>query len=377
MATEMSTNFPERSPASAVPHGGDIVATARKLGCRISELIDLSSNLTPLGMPPALRQLLAEHLDEAGCLPETGSETLRQLFASRHGHSSREVLVGNGTTEFIFAVPAAMPLRRGLIVNPTYGDYRLASDWAGLAVQSFLLLPEENFRLDFNRLAAALTGGEIVFICNPNNPTAVLTPTAELHHFITGHPDSLFLVDESYLPFTREQSLLELPLLPNLLILSSYSKIYGIPGLRLGFLTATDANMTRLAARRKPWGVNRLAQVAGEFLVRNGEDFRQQALNFLDEHRPAMAAAFDSILGVRVFPGAANFILCRLQGKIPVAELHRLLLEQYRIMIRNCGDFQGLDGSYFRVSLKAGSSMRLLPEAIQKIMEKDGKPLPG
>jgi threonine-phosphate decarboxylase len=367
MVSEMNTNFPERSPASAIIHGGDIVATARKLGCRIADLVDLSSNLTPLGMPAALRQVLAEHLDEVGCMPEPGSETLRGLFASHHGRSPREVLVGNGTTEFIFAIPAAMPLRRAIIVNPTYGDYRLASDWAGLAVQGFLLRQEENFRLELTRLAGALTGGEIVFICNPNSPTGVLTPTAELHHFIAARPDSLFLVDESYLPFTREQSLLELPLLPNLLILSSYSKIYGIPGLRLGFLTGAVENMTCLAARSKPWGVNRLAQVAGEFLVRNGEDCRQQALSFLDEYRPAMAAALGRIPGVQVFPGAANFILCRLQGKITVAELHRLLLEQYRIMIRNCTDFEGLDGSYFRISLKAGSSMQILPEAIQKI----------
>jgi threonine-phosphate decarboxylase len=364
------SNSSEWSPASVVAHGGDILATARRLNCLVTDLIDLSSNLTPLGIPAALRRILMERLDEVGFLPETGSETLRQLFATRYGRSPEEVLVGNGTTEFIFAVPAAMPCRRAVIINPTYGDYRLASSWAGLEVQGFPLLAEEEFQLDLNRLADFLTGGELAFICNPNNPTSVLTPSADIHGFIAAHRESLFLVDESYLPFTREPSLLELPPLANLLILSSYSKIYGIPGLRLGFLTASLENMARLAARRKPWGVNRLAQVAGEFLVDNGEDYRQQALEFLDLHRPAMARALDDISGVHVFPGSANFILARLEGIISAAELHRLLIEQSRIMIRDCANFEGLDQQYFRISLKEGTSMRLLPEAVQTILGK-------
>jgi histidinol-phosphate/aromatic aminotransferase/cobyric acid decarboxylase-like protein len=351
-----------------VTHGGNIIATARNLGCRPADLIDLSSNLNPLGMPAVLRRLLAESIDEAGFLPETGSETLRQLFASRHRLSPGEVLVGNGTTEFIFAVPAALRPRNALIVAPTYGDYQLACAWAGLPIRSFPLVPEEDFRLDFSRLAAALHGGEMIFICNPNNPTGVLTSTAELHRFIGAHPQSLFLIDESYLPFTLEKSLLELPLLPNLLILSSFSKIYSIPGLRLGFLTASAVNMAHLTVSRKPWGVNRLAQVAGEFLVEGGEEHRRRTLNFLEEHRPAVTAMLAGLPGVRVVPGSGNFILSRLQRDMPVAELHRRLLYQHRIMIRNCSDFEGLAGNYFRISLTAGPGMQLLAEALRLIL---------
>jgi threonine-phosphate decarboxylase len=357
---------PEGTTAT-VAHGGDIVATAGRLGCRIADLIDMSSNLTPLGMVPGLGWLLTARLEEIAFLPETGSETLRRLCAAAWGRSADEVLVGNGTTEFIFAAPVALQPRRALIVNPTYGDYRLACEWAGVAVRSFALDPEEDFRLDLDRLAGELTGGELVFICNPNNPTGRLTPSAQLHRFIAAHPDSLFLVDESYLPFTAEPSLLSLPLLPNLLILSSYSKIYGIPGLRLGFLTASRESMARFAARRKPWGVNRLAQIAGEFLVQGGEEYRQQVLAFMAGQRPAVAAALAELPGVRVFPGAANFILARLQGRLTVPELHRRLLERYRIMIRNCGNFETLDERYFRVSIKSGAANRLFLEALSAL----------
>ncbi|MDA8163618.1 MAG: aminotransferase class I/II-fold pyridoxal phosphate-dependent enzyme, partial [Desulfobacteraceae bacterium] len=257
--------------------------------------------------------------------------------------------------------------RRALIVNPTYGDYRLACQWAGVAARSFALDPEEGFRLDFSRLAEELAGGELVFVCNPNNPTGRLTPSADLHRLIGAHPDSLFLVDESYLPFTPEVSLLALPPLPNLLVLSSFSKIFGIPGLRLGLLTAGREHMAHFAARCKPWGVNRLAQIAGEFLVENGEPYRQQVLAFVADERPAVTAALAKLPGVRVFPGEANFILSRLEGHT-VSELHRQLLERYRIMIRNCGSFETLDGSYFRISLKSGAANRLFLEATQAIL---------
>ncbi|MEJ2032338.1 MAG: aminotransferase class I/II-fold pyridoxal phosphate-dependent enzyme [Deltaproteobacteria bacterium] len=353
--------------AAAVIHGGDIVATARKLGCRIADLIDMSSNLTPLGMAPGLRELLTERIEEVGFLPEAGSETLRQLFAASWSRSPEEVLAGNGTTEFIFAAPVALRPRRALIVNPTYSDYRLACEWADLDVRSFALDPREDFRLDLERLAKELAGGELVFLCNPNSPTGGLVPSATIHHFIATYPDSLFLVDESYLPFTPEPSLLSLPLLPNLLVLSSYSKIYGIPGLRLGFLTATTENMAQLAARSKPWGVNRLAQIAGEFLIESGREYRQQVLAFLAGQRPAVASALAALPGVRVFQGAANFILARLEGRLTAPELHQRLLDRYRIIIRNCGNFETLDESYFRISLKTEPANRLFLEAMQII----------
>lgn len=361
---------PDKSTAT-VAHGGDIVATAKKLGCRIADIIDMSSNLTPLGMAAGLRDLLAERLEEVAFLPEAGSETLRRLFAAAWGRSAEEVLAGNGTTEFIFAVPVALRPRRALIVNPTYGDYRLACEWAGLEVRSFALEPEEEFHLDLDRLAGKLTGSELVFICNPNSPTGGLTSSTALQHFVTAHPDSFFLVDESYLPFTPEPSLLSLPLPENLLILSSYSKIYGIPGLRLGFLTATTENMARLAARSKPWGVNRLAQIAGEYLVGAGEAYRQQVLAFLAAERPAVASALAALPGVRVYPGTTNFILARLAGRLTVPELHQQLLDRYRIMIRNCGNFETLDESYFRVCLNTAAGNRLFIKAMQTLFTKE------
>ena len=332
-------------------HGGDILSMAKQLGCEVGDLIDMSSNLTPLGMPTGLREALIDKLPEISFLPESGSETLVRLFARKYGCDPRQVLAGNGTTEFIYAVPAGVRSKRGLVVAPTYGDYQTAGDWAGLAVEFFFLKPEEDFALDCNRLSGCLTGGELVFLCNPNNPTGRVVSSRALLDFILAHPATEFLIDESYLPFVDEPTLAGFPLPANLLLLCSSSKIYGIPGLRLGFLVASEEKMARFAARRKPWGVNRMAQVAGEYLLEHGDGYVRSVRDFLARTRPGFVARLAALPGVRVIPGSANFILCQLTGSLTAAQLREGMLAQ-RIMIRDCSNFTGLDDHYFRVSLQ-------------------------
>ena len=328
------------------------MAMANQLGCKVHDLIDMSSNLTPLGMVPGLREKIEKDLVEISYLPETDSETLRGIFAAKYGRSEDEVLVGNGTTEFIFALPGAFASKRAIIVNPTYSDYKLACKWAGVEAESFMLTREDDFVLNLDKLSSRLQGGELVFICNPNNPTGVVIPSEELYRFISEHPDTYFQVDESYLPFTREKSLLTYELPDNLFILCSSSKIYGIPGLRLGFLVATSGNMAQLTGQRKPWGVNRIAQIAGEYLLENSDNYVEEVIRFIELERPEFTRRLEEIENIRIVPSQCNFILCYLDGDILAVELREKLLQK-RIMVRNCATFDGLDDHYFRMSLKS------------------------
>jgi len=335
-----------------IKHGGDILAVARSLGCSPAELDDMSSNLAPFGPAPGVKETLLARLDEIAYLPETGNESLCGCLGAKYQRGRQEILAGNGTTEFIFGLPAGLRPRVGVLVNPSYGDYRLACDWAGVAVEDFNLDPAEDFALDLQRLAKVLQGDELVFLCNPNNPTGALTPSLQLHEFIACHPRSRFLVDEAYLPFTGELSLLELGPLENLLVLQSYSKIFCIPGLRLGFLVGSAGLLASLRERSKPWGVNRLAQVAGEYLCLEGDAYVAEMAAFVASERVNFAARMERLPGVTVIPGRANFLLGRLgQERLGAGELRQRLLER-RIIIRNCANFTTLDEHYFRLSLK-------------------------
>ena len=356
----------DESPA--VFHGGNILAMAKKTGCAVNELIDMSSNLTPLGMPPGLKDVLIEHLDEAQYLPETGSETLREVFAGKYNLNKDEILAGNGTTEFIYAIPEAFQVDRGVIVNPTYGDYEPACEWAGISIHNFTLNHQDDFALDLGKLSQILKGREIVFLCNPNNPTGALISSKVIYDFIESHPDTFFLVDESYLPFLEEPSLIDFPLLRNLFVLSSFSKIYGIPGLRLGFLITTAENIQKIARHRKPWGVNRVAQVAGEYLMTHADAYVADVVKYIEEHRPSFVAALAELPGIEVVAGSANFILCCLTGNMRADELAEKMFAK-RIMIRNCETFSTLDNRYFRLSLKKESDNAYCLNCLREILE--------
>ncbi len=349
----------------AFVHGGNIITTAHALGLQVDDLIDMSSNLSPLGMVPGLRQVLEEGISQIAYLPEATSATLCNLFAEHTGCRPQQVMAGNGTTDFIYDLPALGRFKKAVIVNPTYSDYRLACDYAGLPWQSFTLeFPD--FSVDFAALDEVLEGGELLFFCNPNNPTGHLVDIPALRCFIEDHPQTTFVIDESYLPFTGEASLVRVELPENLFILCSSSKIYGIPGLRLGFLVSAEMNMAALKEHCRPWSVNRLAQLAGEFLLAQGDSYIAAVQSFMASERPLFVEELQALPGLTVVPGKANFILCRLNS-MSAADLAEKMLAE-RIMIRNCASFDGLDDSYFRVSLKSSPANRLFLDVITSVL---------
>ena len=332
-------------------HGGNIIRIAAARDCRPADLVDMSSNLSPFGPPRELLDHLCEHIGEIGYLPEPDSLSLRQRFARRYGLAATEVLAGSGTTEFIFSLPRACDVRRAVIPQPTYGDYFLACQRAALPVDEIPAGPE--FTPPLEELGRHLGGEELVFFCNPNNPTGKLVPTPELRDWIADHPQTLFVIDESYLPFCSQPSLVAGPRPDNCLVLCSYSKIFAIAGLRLGFLVGPASLLARLHRFDRPWGVNRLAQRAGEFLLEHGDAYRQQVLDFLAAERPRLLAALHALPGITVIDGATHYILCRLETEtgLRASELAKRCLDA-GIIVRDCANFTGLDDRYFRISLK-------------------------
>ncbi|MBU0681354.1 MAG: aminotransferase class I/II-fold pyridoxal phosphate-dependent enzyme [Proteobacteria bacterium] len=350
----------------AFVHGGNIIATASSLGLRVDELIDMSSNLSPLGMVPGLREVLEKGISEIAYLPEATSSSLCALFADHYGCKPQQVMAGNGTTDFIYDLPALGRFKKAVIVNPTYSDYSLACEYAGLPWQSFTLeFPD--FAINFAALSDTLEGGELLFLCNPNNPTGHMVDIHDLRTFINNHPQTTFVIDESYLPFTGEASLVSGELPDNLFILCSSSKIYGIPGLRLGFVVSSKKNMAIMMERCRPWCVNRLAQIAGEFLLAHGDFYVRDVQAFMASTRPSFVAELHAMPGLVVVAGVANFILCRLTAMTANELAEKMLAE--KIMIRNCASFDGLDDSYFRISLKNGRDNRLFLDAMAAVFK--------
>ena len=338
-------------------HGGNIYELARAQGCDPDAITDMSSNVNPCGTLPGIKAHLAQRLAAIESLPEVDAGTITGLFAGHYGVGPENVTPGNGSTQLLYALPRALGSRKALIVGPTYADYASACRQQGMTPDFLIAAEADGFRPDLERLASLAGQYDTVFICNPNNPTGVLTPASSLSGLFTACPDTVFCVDESYLPFADQPAqALRLPYgdLPNLVRMTSMSKIFKIPGLRIGFAVARAELIDKLKNFAMPWSVNSLACDAVAYIFQNSaraDRFTGETREFLAREREAIANRFKNSLHIHWFPSCTSFMLGRLKGPHTAAGVCRALADR-QILIRNCTNFQGLSDRYIRVSLK-------------------------
>ena len=359
-------------------HGGNIYELARRLGCDPAEIIDLSSNVNPLGPPHGLYDYLVQHIETVSALPEVDNRGIIRCYAEHLGISADRMIAGNGTTQFIYSIPAVLNVNRALIVGPTYSDYADACRLQGVRSEFFLCRELDGFRPDLDRLEEATAGADAVFICNPNNPTGALIPGDELKRLCRRRPQVRFIVDESYLPFVADgegQSLVRSGI-DNLLVLLSISKIYRIPGLRVGFLVASPATIATFVRGLWPWNVNQFGQAAVRFLCKAGADldaFVAETRAHLDVERRRFEQRLSLIPGLRVFPSPTSFFLVRLPEGLS-ASMVWTALAQERILIRDCSNFRGLSDRFIRISPKTPDANRRVAERLADLATQTTRP---
>ncbi len=336
-------------------HGGNVFALAEQLGCHAEEIIDMSSNINPLGTMPGLIEHLATRLDRIRVLPEVDGRAAVQAIAALLDVAEERVLAGGGTTQFIYSACAALQSQRVLIIGPTYADYTDGCRVHNIEPEFFLAEPSTGFAPDLERLEAALAGVDTVFLCNPNNPTGQLIPHTALQALCRSHPTTRFIIDESYLPFAPAQANTSMSRcgLDNVIVLWSVSKIFGMPGLRAGFLVANPPVVDRFRRFMQPWCVNSLAQEAVCFLGAH----KEAATAFIEQTRAYLlqeGRLFRERLQpgrLILYPSTTSYFLLGLPANRTAETVCRHLAEQ-RFLIRNCANFRGLGEGYIRVALK-------------------------
>jgi len=338
-------------------HGGDIYTLARQLNCKPAEIIDMSSNINPLGMPPGLRDDLKAHVDLVGRLPEVDSRAMVESMADLLDVDPQRLLAGNGTTQFIYNACTALKSKRVLILGPTYADYADACHMHGIEPQYFLSNSSEAFQVDIALLERAVSGFDTVFICNPNNPTAGLIPMDGLYGLCRRNPQTRFIIDESYLPFAPGTQLASMVHcgLDNVIVLWSASKIFGLPGLRAGFLIANEGARAAFERFLKPWSLNILAQDAINYLGHNQaatQDFIQHTRIYLERERRLFHERLSHYPSLTLFPSVTSYILIELPRSMSAHGVCEALAQR-RLLIRNCSNLHGLTDRYVRVALKS------------------------
>ncbi len=353
-------------------HGGNVEELARGSGIGPGSIIDFSASINPLGYPPGVRLRTMESFDCILHYPDIDSYDLTRALADYHGIAPEHILVGNGSTEFIYWLPLLLRLRRGLIVTPAFSEYEKALRLAGAEVTCFGTRREDGFRLDIPALAGRLAEDiDILFLGNPANPSGVLADRTSLHHLISvAEKEGVTLViDEAFIDFVEDESIVGRALESDtVIVLRSMTKFFGLPGLRVGYIVAHRSLIERIGKQKPPWTVNALAQRAATEAL-NDQAFIERSRTYVATERAFLHERLERIGGFSVTPGTANYLLVHINETVPLdAPGLRLRLLETGIAIRDCSNFRGLDGRFFRVAVKTRHDNLLLVDRLQETL---------
>jgi threonine-phosphate decarboxylase len=347
-------------------HGGTVFAIARSLGIPPEELLDFSANINPLGPAPGVRDAVCSSFHRLAHYPDRECIELRRTLAGVHGIDVTDIVAANGSTELIYLLPRILPGRKGLIVAPAFSEYARALERAGWETGYLVLSPADGFALSLEKLEVRLAEGfDLLFLCNPANPTGTLLPLpiiGEIHR-LCRDTGTFLVLDEAFMDFSEEESAKRLiSEQGGGIVLRSMTKFYAIPGLRLGYAIACGEIIRRCSDYLEPWSVNTAAQIAGVASLADA-GYRERTIRTVTEERNALAAGLAALPGLTPFPSAANYLLVEIRTGTTAAELRSALIPK-GVIIRDCSNFVGLDGHFFRVAVRSGGENRRLLTAL-------------
>jgi L-threonine-O-3-phosphate decarboxylase len=333
-----------------------------------SDILDFSANINPLGLPHWFGECINMHLIDIKHYPDRDARALVQAIAESSGVPGERVVVGNGTTELIYALPRATESPLAVIPSPAYSDYAAACRLAGVEVEQPLMREEEGFEADLEALGHWLEKAPtntLVFLGQPNNPTGLLNERGKLLDLVQKYPHVFFCIDEAFADFIEEyQSLLEASF-SNLIVFRSFTKFYAIPGLRLGWLAAIESVAQKIRALLPTWSVNTLAQAVGERACYDKE-YGNNTRAYVRAAREELRSSLDEISGLTVYPGRANYLFARIDHPtLRAGDLSAFLLH-HAIAIRECESYVGLDDRFFRIAVRKHEENRLLASRMKE-----------
>ena len=359
-------------------HGGEVWEVMSRTGLRRDEIIDFSANVNPLGPSPLALESIKNNLDCIPYYPDSDCNLLREAIAKYLGGISREnVILGNGSTEIIHLF-AEVFIERGdsaLIPVPTFGEYEKAVRKMGGKPRYIRL--SRNFHIDLESFLNEMEGAKIIFLCNPNNPTSTLILYDSLLKIVEKayEEEALVFLDESFIEFVDEKKrfsmVREVEKYPNLFVLRSFTKVFGLAGLRVGYGVAHSEVASLLLRAKVPWNVNCLAQAAA-IAALNDDEYLRRTWRLIKDEKAFLLRELRRIKGFKVFPAHANFILINIRDSgFTAAELKERLLK-YGILIRDCSSFRGLDEYYIRVAVRTRWENEKFIKSLRDILNSRG-----
>ena len=352
---------PNIQSVPAAHHGALDFAELERLGLHPDDVLDFSVNSNPFGPSPLVQEAMAAvPLDR---YPDRESIALRRALSERLDLPPERIVTGNGTAELLWLLAFALlsPGDAVLIIGPTFGEYSRVSALIGARVEYYLTHPD-NFDVNPANVAEQLWKHQpkLVFLCNPNNPTGTSLPPEVIGQWTANHPDTVFVVDESYLNFADSlPSTLGLKA-ANIFSVRSMTKDYALASLRLGYAASHNpALIEAIAAVRPAWNVSGLAQAAGLAALKDKAHLEK----CLTDLRRAKVGLVNGLaqLGWSPLPSTTHYFLMY----VGQADTFRLKLLKQAIQVRDCASF-GLP-QFVRIATRRSEENERLLTALKNL----------
>ncbi|MFZ7102602.1 MAG: threonine-phosphate decarboxylase CobD [Peptococcaceae bacterium] len=352
-------------------HGGNLKEASELYHIDEDELLDFSANINPLGPPAAIYEVITNNLAKIKHYPDSRNKDLKNRLAAHLSLSDNNIVMGNGASELIFLLINYLRPSQVWIPSPTFAEYEIAARSCHAQITRLPLGGEKMNIFNLDKLQG-MAENDLIFICNPNNPTGQLYPAFFLEEVynIIKNSKAYFVIDESFLDFLEDKKSISFMGRINeysrLIVLYSLTKFFTIPGLRLGALITNPSLAGEFEGIRDPWNINIFAQLAGVTALQD-EDFMKTTLDFYKEEKKFLFSRLAAMEGIRPLPPSANFIFIKLQPPHTASKICELLAHE-NILVRNCNSYPYLGEEYLRVAIKArAENLRLLAKLEEKL----------
>jgi histidinol-phosphate/aromatic aminotransferase/cobyric acid decarboxylase-like protein len=351
-------------------HSPSIFELGRKLGGQ--EVVDFCIPCNPYFPTPEMFDELAGNLESVLKFYPSDTGTIAGHLATVLGLNPATIAMSNGSTELITWMDHLWITESMAVPIPTFGRWTDQSMETGKRVDMFPLPESDGFALDVDAYLGFIRarGSRVAVLCNPNNPDGGYLPRREVLRFMDELSDlDLVVVDESFIDFVDVESdgsvARDATIRPNVVVLKSLGKNFGLHGIRFGYLVANPALARRMAGVLPKWNLNSLAE-AVVFMLRDHREAYRSSLEQLSADRYRMALELAALDELQVFPSQANFFLVKLAEGQDGAELRDYLLAEHRVFVRECGNKLGMTSQFLRLVVRPAPDVARLVAGIRR-----------
>jgi len=350
-------------------HGGQLRQIAERFGMAASELLDFSANINPEGPPTGALAAMREALEDAATFtdyPDLQETELKRSISRYAAVPVENIAVANGFVPLLEAALRALQIRRCVLPVPAFVEYRRTLERLGVAIETHALHSESCFRYDPAEMFDERC--DAILLANPQNPSGVCHSAEQIRELVVeaSRRNMYVLLDEAFIDYLPEESLTtRTDEFPHLVVFRSVTKFHGMPGLRVAYAVACPAVTLAINDGLAPWPITTLAaRGVGEALDDQEYALRSRSSN--DACREVLRQELEA-LGLTVYASAANFLLFQLPSglRIDPENFWQHMIVLHRIVLRDCGNYEGLAPGHFRAAVRRGAENKKLLAAIE------------